>query len=167
MTPQSGLRRISWIAALAVCTALYLMLHFKVHAVRSQVIAAERQIVSLEQKRLLLETEFETRANLLQLAAWNSIDFGYTSPTAGQFLESERQLVSFGSPRAPGAPEPIRVASAVVDVPAFPAMVSPLTGKPVDRALLDADAGERLAAASPGEGPMRISLSAMIAGDGR
>src|SRR5690606_12144894 len=71
MTAQSRIRRIGWIAALAVCTALYLMLHLKVHSVRSEVIRAERQIVALEQQKLLLETEFETRSNQLQLAAWN------------------------------------------------------------------------------------------------
>ena len=63
MTPQSSLRRIGWLAALAACTALYLMLHLKVHAVRSEVVRAERQIVALEQEKLLLETEFETRAS--------------------------------------------------------------------------------------------------------
>src|SRR5690606_19869782 len=59
MTPQSSLRRIGWLAALAACTALYLTLHLKVHAVRSEVVRAERQIVALEQEKLLLETEFE------------------------------------------------------------------------------------------------------------
>lgn len=133
MTPQSRIRRMGWIAALAICTALYLLLHLKVHSVVSDVVRAERQIVSLEQEKLLLETEFETRANQLQLAAWNRVDFGYTAPEAAQFLENERQLASFGSPPIPGAPEPLRVAVAKAeDVPAFPKMVSPLTGKPVD-----------------------------------
>ena len=40
--------RIGWVAALALCTALYLLLHLKVHAVQSDVIRAERQIVRLE-----------------------------------------------------------------------------------------------------------------------
>jgi len=131
MTPHGKLRRIGWIAALATCTALYLLLHIKVQSVSSEVIRAERQIVALEQQKLLLETEFETRSNQLQLAAWNRVDFGYTAPSAAQFLDNERQLASFGSPRGPGAPEPIRVASATVPEGqgAFPAMVSPLTGK--------------------------------------
>ncbi|HSJ95503.1 MAG TPA: hypothetical protein VLC53_00430 [Myxococcota bacterium] len=163
MTPHSRIRRIGWIAALATCTALYLALHLKVHSVRSEVIAAERQIVALEQRKLLLETEFETRANQLQLAAWNTIDFGYTAPTASQFLESERQLASFGSPRAADAPEPIRVAGATgADEPAFPTLVSPLTGRPIDPELLEAADGERLAAARGGEGAMRIPLGAVI-----
>ena len=133
MTPQSSIRRIGWIAALAFCTALYLVLHLKVHAVRSDVVRAERQIVGLERQKLLLETEFETRANQLQLASWNNVEFGYTAPTARQFLENERQLADFGAPPVPGTPAPIRVARASeagADL-AFPKMVSPLTGKPV------------------------------------
>ena len=105
MTPYGRLRRIGWIAALATCFALYLMLHIKVQSVSSEVVRAERQIVALEQQKLLLETEFETRSNQLQLAAWNRVDFGYTAPSAAQFLENERQLASFGSPRGPGAPK--------------------------------------------------------------
>lgn len=163
MTQHSRIRRIGWFAALAVCTALYLMLHFKVHAVKSNVIRAERQIVSLEQQKLLLETEFETRANQLQLAAWNSVDFGYTAPTASQFLENERQLASFGSPRAPGAPEPIRVAGLTDgEEPEFPAMVSPLTGKPVEQALLDPEKAS-LDGPELARGTMRIPLGAVIA----
>ena len=137
MTTRS-LHRVGWIAALAVCTALYLGLHLKVHSVRSEVVRAERQIVALEQRKVLLETEFETRSNQLQLAAWNRVDFGYTAPSAAQFLENERQLASFGSPRGPGAPEPIRVAGgAGTEAPSYPSLVSPLTGRPIDEALLE------------------------------
>src|SRR6185503_9587585 len=135
---RDRLRRIGWIAMLATCTALYLMLHLKVHSVRSDVVRAERQIVALEEQKLLLETEFETRSNQLQLAAWNRVDFGYTAPSAEQFLENERQLASFGGPRAAGAPEPIRVAGgAGIEAPAYPKLVSPLTGEPIDEALLE------------------------------
>jgi hypothetical protein len=168
MTPHSRIRRIGWIAALATCTALYLALHLKVHSVRSDVIAAERQIVALEQRKLLLETEFETRANQLQLAAWNTIDFGYTAPTARQFLENERQLVSFGSPRAPSAPEPIRVARfSGAEEPAFPTLVSSSVGRPIDLELIEAAGGERLAAAGDSERIMRIPLGAVMGVEAR
>jgi hypothetical protein len=162
MTSQSRLRRIGWFAALAVCTALYLMLHLKVHSVSSEVVRAERQIVALEQQKLLLETEFETRSNQLQLAAWNRVDFGYTAPSAAQFLESERQLASFGSPRAVGAPEPIRVAGgAGNEAPRFPKLVSPLTGEPIDEALVEP--ARPLAGAELAErGTMRIPLGGVI-----
>lgn len=131
MTPQTRTRRIGWIMVLAFCTALYLLLYFRVQAVHSDIVRAERQIVALERSKVLLETEFATRSNQQQLDAWNRVDFGYIAPTARQFVENERQLASFGTPRAASAPDPIRVASigAGEDAPEFPRMVSPLTGK--------------------------------------
>jgi hypothetical protein len=170
MTPQSRLRRIGWIAALATCTALYLTLHLKVHSVRSEVINAERQIVALENQKLLLETEFETRSNQLQLAAWNRVDFGYVAPSAAQFLENERTLADFGIPRATGAPPPIRVAGGSgEDTPEYPRLVSPLTGEPLDEALVEpARPSGSLAAAGVGtRGAMRIPLGAIVADSGQ
>jgi hypothetical protein len=163
MTPHGHLRRIGWIAALATCTALYLMLHLKVHSVSSEVVRAERQIVALEQQKLLLETEFETRSNQLQLAAWNRVDFGYTAPSAAQFLENERQLASFGGPRAPGAPEPIRVAGgAGSEAPTFPRLISPLTGDPVDDDLITSQRPLGTTELAASSGAMRIPLGAVI-----
>lgn len=125
------IRSIGWIAILMICGALTLALTFRVNAVKSQVQLAERKVVALKQEKLFLETEFEARANQQQLKSLNDVEFGYQAPTSGQYMESERQLSSLGKPRAPGAPSPIRVASAapVDDSNGFPAMVSPLTGK--------------------------------------
>jgi hypothetical protein len=162
MTPHSRMRRIGWFAALAVCAMLYLSLHLKVHAVRSDVVRAERQIVALEQQKLLLETEFQTRSNQLQLEEWNRVDFGYTAPSAAQFLDNERQLASFGSPRAAGAPEPIRVAGVDGDAPEYPKLVSPLTGKPVDEELLEPERRADLTGTRLADGAMRIPLSAVV-----
>jgi hypothetical protein len=113
MNSGSRLRKIGWAMVLITCTALYGALHLRVNAVKSEVRLAERQIVALQEEKVLLETEFQTRANQRQLATWNDVEFGYAAPKPGQFLEGERQLAQFGSPRAPGAPEPIMVASAV------------------------------------------------------
>ena len=157
MSQQSRLRRMGWIAVLALCTVLYLGLHLKVHAVRSEVVRSERQIVALEDEKTLLETEFETRASQQQLAQWNAVDFGYQAPNAEQYLEGERQLASLGEPRGAGAPSPIRVARAEDDQREMklPAMVSPLTGKPVKHPTDDdsmtarlADSGDFLAEAA-------------------
>lgn len=157
------LRSIGWVVLLALCGAVVLALSFRVNALRSQVHRAEQRIVALKQEKMYLETEFETRANQQQLKSWNDIEFGYVAPTAGQYLENERQLASLSKPADPDAPAPIRVASAddsVIASAAFPAMVSPLTGKSaqaeeaaaqaeapaarVDRATAAATLGERL-----------------------
>lgn len=150
---RDRVRSIGWFAVLTVCAALALILTFRVNAVKSQVRIAERQIVALRQEKMLLETEFETRANQQQLKSLNEVEFGYAAPTAGQYLEGERQLAVLGKPRGADAPEPIRVASAAMVAPesGLSAMVSPLTGK-------------AMAASSDGEGP-RPPVNAAGLGD--
>ncbi|MXO74590.1 hypothetical protein GRI40_05055 [Altererythrobacter aerius] len=143
----SRLRQLGWFVTLALCITLFAALTFKVNSVRSEVRLAERQIVALQREKVLLETEFETRASQQQLAQWNAVDFGYQAPTADQYLEGERQLAALGEPRAVGAPSPIRVARAKDDTSAMklPAMVSPLTGKPVKNIADEANLAEALA----------------------
>lgn len=143
----SRLRQLGWAAILALCIALFAGLTFKVNSVRSQVRLAERQILALQREKILLETEFETRASQQQLAQWNAVEFGYQAPGPGQYLEGERQLARLGEPRGPSAPTPIRVARAP-DQPGsekFPAMVSPLTGKPVGQPVAAEGIADQLA----------------------
>ena len=132
MLPSARMRSIGWAMMLAMCVTVFVGLTFQVNSVKSQVRLAERRLVSLEREKLMLETEFETRASQQQLANWNAVEFGYRAPRAEQFLENERQLADLGTPRAVGAPAPIRVAVADVQgetEEGFPSMVSPLTGK--------------------------------------
>jgi hypothetical protein len=137
---------------LAICFALVTILSFKVHAVKSEVLLAERQLIALERETLLLETEFETRASQRQLAEWNTVEFGYGAPGARQFLDGERQLASFGQRLGPDAPAPIRLAradvgdgesAATAPTEAAP-MRSPVSGAAVTLALAgrEKDAGE-------------------------
>lgn len=154
---QSQMRSLGWAAVLAVCIALFALLSVRVHAVKSEVLLAERQIIALKRESMLLETEFETRASQRQLVEWNAVEFGFTSPRADQFLDGERQLASLGQPLGPNAPQQIRLARAeAVDSagstnPAGPrqeaAMVSPLSGERVTlaSAKADADAGAMFA----------------------
>lgn len=150
MISGSRLRQIGWAAALLACFGLFLGLSFRVHAVKSEVQLAEREIIALKSETLELETEFQARASQRQLADWNAVEFGYQAPRADQYLEGERQLASLGSPRGPNAPSPIRVARA--EIPAEGAeqrqMVSPLTGKPVELAMVQqASVGSEFAGA--------------------
>lgn len=89
---------------------LFVALTFRVNAVKSEVKRLERQIVQVERERLLLETEYESRASQRQLSSWNDVEFGYMAPTGDQFVDHQWQLASYGSPAAQGAPEPIRFA---------------------------------------------------------
>lgn len=139
MILKSHIRQLGWIALLAICLGLFFALSFRVHAVKSEVQLAEREIIALERQTRMLETEFQTRASQRQLASWNVVEFGYLAPRADQYLENERQLASLGSEARPDAPAPIRVARSSFDKAGSPdakpfadiAMVSPITGKPV------------------------------------
>jgi hypothetical protein len=127
---RDRLRSIGWATVLLTVATITLALTFRVNAVKSQVRLSERQIVALKRETQFLETEFLTRANQQQLRNLNAVEFGYQAPTAGQYLEGERQLAAFGKPRSSTAPAPIRVANAGGgDQPGLPEMVSPLTGK--------------------------------------
>jgi hypothetical protein len=132
MMNRSQARSLVWAAVLAICVTLLSALSFKVHGVRSEVLLAERQLIALEREALLLETEFETRASQRQLAEWNTVEFGYESPRARQFLDGERQLASLGERLGPDASAPILLARAdTADVAAEAAttpMRSPVSG---------------------------------------
>lgn len=119
-------RSLGWMAVLAMCMAAVTILSFKVHAVKSEVLLAEREILALKRETLLLETEFETRASQRQLAAWNAVEFGYEAPRADQFLDGERQLASLGQRRGPDAPAPIMLARADVDGDSAPVETAPM-----------------------------------------
>jgi len=126
-------RSIGWAFLLTICFALTMALTVRVNALKSEVRLAERQLIALKREKVFLETEFETRGNQQQLRALNDIEFGYQAPTAGQYLEGERQLAALGKPAAADAPAPVRVAAAIEERDELPfvAMVSPLTGKAV------------------------------------
>ena len=165
----SRLRQASWAAVLSGALGLFLALTFHVNAIKSEVRLAERRIVSLERQRMLLETEFESRASQRQLAEWNAVEFGYVAPRADQFLDDERQLANLGTPLRADAPQPVRIARAappVEDDSALAEWVSPLTGQPMAAEAGEAvtnsarraaargaaSLAERLAASGPGPG---------------
>ena len=123
---RDRLHTIGWGMALSLCVALTLALTFRVNAVKSRVQLADRQIIALQQEKMFLETEFETRSSQQALKNFNDVDFGYEAPTAGQYLESERQLAALGKVASPDAPAPIRMAS--VESAAEPAAVTSQPG---------------------------------------
>lgn len=169
-------RSLGWMAVLAICLALVVGLSFRVHAVKSEVLLAERQIVALERETLLLETEFETRASQRQLAAWNAVEFGYQAPRADQFLGGTRQLARLGQRRGPDAPAPVRLARADAggagEAAGSAPMRSPISGAPVTLALAsrEKDAGQVFAEAFGDflieASPIRAAQAQTVSGKG-
>lgn len=157
-------RQIGWVAALAMCLGIFALLSLSTHAVKSEVLLAERKIVLLERETLMLETELQARASQRQLANWNRIEFGYEAPRADQYFDSERQLASLGEPIGPNAPSPIRVARADVaeeDAPPMDTgpMVSPVSGAPVTLASAALDESDPGAAFTEAFGNFLIEAS--------
>jgi hypothetical protein len=103
---------IGWMTVLLVCGALSLALMLRVNAVKSRVASSEKHIVYLKRDIDFLQTEFQTRSNQQQLKTLNDVEFGYEAPRAEQYIEGERQLAALGKAPSPGAPAPIRYASA-------------------------------------------------------
>lgn len=130
------IRSIGWVSVLVICFAGTVGLTLRVNAVKSQVHDTEKKIVWVKRDIDFLQTEFQTRSNQQALRDLNDLEFGYKAPTAGQYIEGERQLAALGVPAGPGAPAPIRYANA--EVPgsdggngqggSLLAMVSPVAG---------------------------------------
>ncbi|MEM1196621.1 MAG: hypothetical protein AAGH57_10995 [Pseudomonadota bacterium] len=140
----SRLRQIGWGVVLGLCVAAFAGLSLTVHAVRSEVLVADGKIVRLEKQRQRLETEFQTRASQRQLAQWNNVDLGFVAPRADQYMDKGQRLADLGQRAGPGAPLPIRVARLDRSARAQAErreMVSPITGKPITLASLDAPQG--------------------------
>lgn len=154
MVGGSRVRQIGWAIVLSVCFGLLLALTFRVNAVKSDVRLTERKIIAAQRAKLMLETEFQTRASQQQLADWNAVEFGYGAPRADQYLESETQLAVLGTPRGIDAPSPVRVA---LNTPprqdpgllsgwiADDETVAGATDRPIRRDLAATDLAQRLA----------------------
>lgn len=121
----------------------------KVAATRSELARIEKQIDRTQSNIRYLESELAVRASMRQLEQWNAESFGYSAPSASQYLASERQLASLDRvPRARGANEVAPVLMAMVspvvmpDAPkASPVASKPAAAKPV--VLAQAETGVR------------------------
>ncbi len=168
MTSHAQFRRMGWIAFLVILAGLAFALHVKVQAVHSDVVRAERKIVALEQEKLLLTTEFETRASQIQLAAWNRVDFGFVAPSSRQFLAGERQLAALGVSGLPGVGAEVQFARGeaggespkIVLAAAEPSAAAPLAGPA-------AAAADRLAERQAAEAEFHLATVRLDAPSGR
>lgn len=134
---------------LVFAMALY-PVSLKVAATRSELTRIERQIDRTQANIRYLESELAVRASMRQLEQWNADSFGYSAPSASQYLESERQLASLdGLPRARGANDVAPVLMAMVSPVGTPAPAAAAAEKPAAKpaakpvVLAQADTGVR------------------------
>jgi hypothetical protein len=149
-------RKLQGIGLVLLVLIFAMMLYpvsLKVAATRSELAQINKQIAGARDHIRYLESELAVRASMRQLEQWNAESFGYSAPTADQYLTSERQLASLDRlPRARGANDVAPVLMAMVSPvgvpaaePAPPAAAKPVTDKPA----ADKPAAVRQAAATP------------------
>ncbi|HZG33793.1 MAG TPA: hypothetical protein VEZ59_11000 [Sphingopyxis sp.] len=123
-------RKLQGIGLVLLVLLFAMMLYpvsLKVAATRSELAQINRQIESTRSNIRYLESELAVRASMRQLEQWNAETFGYSAPSASQYLENERQLASLGRvPRARGANEVAPVLMAMVSPVAIPEKVQPV-----------------------------------------
>lgn len=111
-------RKLQGIGLVLLVLIFAMMLYpvsLKVAATRSELTRVERQIDRTRANIRYLESELAVRASMRQLEQWNAESFGYSAPSASQYLANERQLASLeGLPRARGANEVAPVLMAMV-----------------------------------------------------
>ncbi|WP_432767839.1 MAG: hypothetical protein HEQ22_10395 [Sphingopyxis sp.] len=135
-------RKLQGIGLVLLVLAFAMMLYpvsLKVAATRSELTRIEAQIERAQGNIRYLESELAVRASMRQLEQWNAETFGYSAPSAGQYLANERELAAFDRlPRARGANDVAPVLMAMVSpvgapVPA-PTAAAPTAAAPVPAA---------------------------------
>jgi hypothetical protein len=117
----------------------------RLESVEASIIAAKKEIRSLE-------TEFNTRANMVQLGEWNGV-LQLAAPAPAQYLPDEEALASFDQPGpAPAADEPV-VQQAKLVIPAG-------APKPLETAIAQVDAS-KTAATAKGDGLVKARSQAV------
>ena len=112
MTAAYRLKGVGWlIAAVAIALGFYLV-SLRVAEERKRLESVNVRIATAQRDIRALETEFDTRANLVQLERWNGDTLALASPTAGQFVRDAAQLAAIDV-NAVGA-APVRTAALVV-----------------------------------------------------
>ncbi|MDZ3832647.1 MAG: hypothetical protein U0S50_12655 [Sphingopyxis sp.] len=142
-------RKLQGIGLVLLVLIFAMMLYpvsLKVAATRSELSRIENQIDRARDNIRYLESELAVRASMRQLEQWNADTFGYSAPSADQYLANERQLASLDRlPRARGANEvapvlmamvsPVAVSAAPTASPVASANAAP-EASPVERKAL-------------------------------
>jgi hypothetical protein len=107
------LKNFGWLALLSVVAVLLYPLSLNVGALHSRLVETDRKIMETKREISFLQAELRTRANMQQLAEWNDLLYGYSPPTAEQFLDGERALANLDG--AGPVVKPVMVAVSDID----------------------------------------------------
>ncbi|MEG8013934.1 hypothetical protein [Sphingomonas sp. 22R3R2A-7] len=94
MTAAYRLKGVGWFGGCVAVVLGFYLVSLQVAAERKKLEAVNGQIRFAERDIRALETEFDTRANLVQLERWNGDTLALSAPTAGQFVASRSALAA-------------------------------------------------------------------------
>ena len=126
MTAAYRLKGIGWFGGCVAVALGFYLVSLQVAGERKKLEAVNARIAAAERDIRALETEFDTRANLVQLEKWNGDTLALAAPTAGQFVADEGALAALDV-TAPGLPtDGATVHTAALVVPSgIPALAPP------------------------------------------
>lgn len=152
MTAAYRLKGIGWFGGCVAVVLGFYLVSLQVANERKKLEAVNRRIASAERDIRALETEFDTRANLVQLEKWNGDTLALSAPTAGQYVADEAQLASLDV-TAPIGEAQVRTAALVVPsgAPALAPAQAPMT-------LVAANAPLPQPAAAPAAAPVAAAI---------
>lgn len=116
------LQNIGLVLLVLIFAMILYPVSLKVAATRTELARINQDIERSRDTIRYLESEIAVRASMRQLERWNSESFGYSAPSASQYLQNERELASLGRvPRARGANDVAPVLMAMVSPVSVPA----------------------------------------------
>ena len=123
MTAAYRLKGAGWLlTCVGVALAFYLV-SLRVADERKRVEQVNARIALAQRDIRALETEFDTRANLVQLERWNGDTLALAAPGAGQFVHDEAALAAIDVRGGPLAGAEVRTAALIVPAAAPPAVL--------------------------------------------
>lgn len=160
----NGFKGVGWlISVVAVILGCY-MVTSRVAAEHAKLEELNRRIAQTNNEIRGLETEFDTRANLVQLERWNGEYLALQAPMAPQYVGGEAQLASLDKPAAAIAPTNGVVRDVIPSAPVLTAAVQ--VGAPVQTASAAAVGGQiRNAAVAKNKGEAVAMLDRKLLSD--
>ena len=128
MTAAYRLKGMGWLIATVVIALGFYLVSLRVAEERKHLEAVNARIAAARRDIRALETEFDTRANLVQLERWNGDTLSLAAPTAAQFVRDASQLAAID---VTANTAPVRTAALVVPSIAPPPIIPVAVPQPV------------------------------------